>query len=241
MLKKEKEKARKMRSEGYSIKEIAKTLNVAKSSVSVWVRDIKLTGRQTRGLSANGGLRETIEKRRVTRLKNETAKRQIILDVAQREVEEISLKELWLIGVMLYWAEGGKTQRGLVRFSNGDPEMIKIMMAFFRRVCDVPEKKFRGYIHIHLHLDHKKAEKYWASETGIDLSQFFKTYRKICKISLLTSLLFCISRADTSAALLCITSSLRSSRYIAYQRISEIPFRKPSGICCKKLRIIRAR
>ena len=83
------------------------------------------------------------------------------------------------MGVMLYWAEGGKTQRGLVRFSNGDPEMIKIMMAFFRRVCQVPEEKFRGYIHIHPHLDHKKAEKYWAVVTNIAQSKFFKTYRKI--------------------------------------------------------------
>jgi len=86
------------------------------------------------------------------------------------------------MGTMLYWAEGGKTQR-MVRFSNGDPEMIKIMMAFFRRVCNVPEEKFRGYIHIHPHLEHTSAETYWSSITGIPLSQFFKTYRKPNKSS----------------------------------------------------------
>ena len=57
---------------------------------------------------------------------------------------------------MLYWAEGGKTRKGMVRFSNSDPEMIKIMMAFFRKVCNAPKEKFRGYIHIHPHLNHKK-------------------------------------------------------------------------------------
>jgi len=86
------------------------------------------------------------------------------------------------MGVMLYWAEGGKTQR-LVRFSNGDPEMIKIMMTFFRQVCNVPEHKFRGYIHIHPHLDHKNAEKYWSTITEIPLKQFFKTYRRPNKSS----------------------------------------------------------
>lgn len=80
------------------------------------------------------------------------------------------------MGVMLYWAEGGKTQR-MVRFSNGDPEMIKIMMTFFRRICKVPESKFRGYIHIHPHLDFRAAENYWSSISEISLDQFFKTYR----------------------------------------------------------------
>jgi len=56
--------------------------------------------------------------------------------------------------------------------------MIKIMMAFFRRICDVPEEKFRGYLHIHPHLDYKLAEEYWSSVSGIPTQQFFKTYRK---------------------------------------------------------------
>lgn len=84
---------------------------------------------------------------------------------------------------MLYWAEGGKTQR-MVRFSNGDPEMIKIMMAYFRNICDVDESKFRGYIHIHPHLDFRNAEKYWSNVTDIPLGQFFKTYRKQNRSSL---------------------------------------------------------
>ena len=80
------------------------------------------------------------------------------------------------MGVMLYWAEGGKTQKA-VRFSNGDPEMIKIMMVFFRDICGVPEEKFRGHIHIHPHLDHIEAEKYWSLVSEIPLSQIYKTYR----------------------------------------------------------------
>jgi len=179
MLKMEKEEAIKLRNKGLSINEISKKIGVAKSSVSLWVRNVELNSEQIESLSRKGFQIKIIEKRRKTRLDNEKAKRQVIIDKAQEQVIKLSEKELWLIGVMLYWAEGGKTQRGLVRFSNGDPEMIKIMMAFFRRVCKVPEKKFRGYIHIHPHLNHIKAEKYWASVAGISLKKFFKTYRKI--------------------------------------------------------------
>ncbi|KKP80160.1 MAG: hypothetical protein A2271_03655 [Candidatus Moranbacteria bacterium RIFOXYA12_FULL_35_19] len=178
MLKKEKEDSIRLRKKGLSIKEIAKKIGVAKSSVSIWVRNIELNLDQIEALSKKVSSIKVVEKRRQTRLKNEKGKRQIILDKAEKQIGKISQKELWLMGIMLYWAEGGKTQRGLVRFSNGDPEMIKIMMAFFRRVCNVSEEKFRGYIHIHPHLDHKKAEKYWSSIADIPLKKFFKTYRK---------------------------------------------------------------
>lgn len=172
----ERVEARKLRERGLSIKDISNSLGVAKSSVSVWVRDVELTPLQRHVLEMSSHSRTAVELRRQSRLANELAKRELVVLAAQKEVQKISKRELWLMGIMLYWAEGGKTQR-LVRFSNGDPEMIKIMMAFFRRVCEVPEAKFRGYIHIHPHLDHLGAEAYWSTISGISAQQFFKTYR----------------------------------------------------------------
>ena len=175
---KEKIKARKLRSEGWSINQIKDKLMVAKSSVSLWVRDIELTTAQKNCLSANGQMKEVVERRRATRLIMESAKRQIIIDSAKNEIKNISVNELRLIGIALYWAEGGKTVRGLVRFSNSDFLMIKVIMRFFREICKVPEHKFRGYIHTHSHLDYKRGELYWSEISGIPLKQFFKTYRR---------------------------------------------------------------
>ncbi len=56
-------------------------------------------------------------------------------------------------------------------------------MKFFKRVCKVPKEKFRAHIHIHPHLDIKKAENYWSSISGIPLKQFYKTYSKPNKSS----------------------------------------------------------
>jgi transposase-like protein len=178
----EKVQAISLRKSGYSIKDIARELGVAKSSVSVWVRDVELSPEEYMRLRANPFSEAAVEKRRQTRIINEESKRNLVITRAQEQISRISDKDLFLIGVMLYWAEGGKTQR-MVRFSNGDPNMIKIMMAFFRRVCEVPEGKLRGYIHIHPHLDHIVAEKYWSDVTGIPLDQFFKTYTKPNKSS----------------------------------------------------------
>jgi len=174
---KEKNLARQLRSQGLSLNEITKQLGLTKSSVSLWVRDIVLTPAQKKTLSEKGVSKELIEKRRATRLLHENNRRQLIVDTARKEIHKLSDKELWLIGIMLYWAEGGKTQRNMVRFTNSDPEMIKIMMAFLRRICQVPEQKFRCHIHIHPHLNYHQAERYWSSVAKVPLSKFFKTYR----------------------------------------------------------------
>src|SRR3989338_97017 len=178
----EKKIARELRSKGLSLNEIIAKTGFTKGSVSLWVRDIELTSEQKKKLSQKGLTKESIEKRRTTRLNRENIRRQITIDNAKKEIGAISLAELKLIGVMLYWAEGGKTH-GVARLSNGDPNVIKVMMEFFRKICNVPEKKFRGYIHIHPHLDVKRAEIYWSGVSGIPLNQFYKTYNKINKSS----------------------------------------------------------
>jgi hypothetical protein len=56
-------------------------------------------------------------------------------------------------------------------------------MKFFREICHVPEKKFRGHIHTHEESNVVKAEKYWSKITLIPMSQFFKTYTKPSRAS----------------------------------------------------------
>ncbi|NQV12859.1 MAG: hypothetical protein HQ530_00980 [Parcubacteria group bacterium] len=49
------------------------------------------------------------------------------------------------------------------------------MMLFFKEVCEVPKKKFRGHIYIHSHLNIKNALEYWHKISRIPKGQFFKT------------------------------------------------------------------
>ena len=130
----EKEKARILRKEGYSINQIVEEAGLTKSSVSLWVRDIVLTKVQKSRLSERGRSVESVERRRLIRLSNEQAKRQVIIDEAKKDFTSLSLKELKLIGIILYLGEGGKTERGTARESNSDPLVIKMMMRFFREI-----------------------------------------------------------------------------------------------------------
>ncbi|MBI2574116.1 MAG: hypothetical protein HYV78_01850 [Candidatus Wildermuthbacteria bacterium] len=178
----EKQFAKELRAKGWPLNKIQRKLGVSKSSISVWVRKVELTEHQKEKIHKGRFTRAVIERTRQTRLRNEDARRQTIINVAKEDLQKISSRELFLIGISLYWGEGGKTG-GIVRFSNSDPKMIRVMMRFFRILCGVSEKKFRGYIHIHPHLDHIEARKYWSQISGIPENQFYKTYRIPSKAS----------------------------------------------------------
>lgn len=183
-MKAEKKKlARKLRKQGWSLNKIRHKLKVAKSSVSIWVRDIELTCKQKQELSKKGIKKEVIEKRRKTRLEKESAKRQIIIDKAKNELKYLSKRDLWLTGIALYWGEGAKTLRSHVQFSNSDPRSVQLMMQFFQKICNVPKNKFRGHIYLHPHLSTNRAKRYWHNITNIPLNQFYKTSKQQSRAS----------------------------------------------------------
>lgn len=178
MKKEEQLKAVALRKEGVSMKEIAKKLQVAKSSISLWVRNVELSKQQLKALKNKTKSLEVVEKRRATRLKNEDARRKAIMVQAGKEIKNISRRDLQIIGLCLYLGEGSKAQRGAAKLANSDPAVIKIMMRYFREICHVPEKKFRAHIHTYSHLNVEEAEVYWSKVSGIPRGQFYKTYSK---------------------------------------------------------------
>ncbi len=175
MKKTEKDQARLLRKQGLSMNEIVSTLGVAKSSVSLWVRDVELTLEQKEGLSKKNRSVASIEKRRIARLTNERAKRDVVFNAAAADIKNLSKENLLYLGLGLYWGEGSKTSRGSVSFFNSDPRAIQIMKRFFKEICEMPDDKFRVHIFLHPHLDSEKAEQYWSEITGVPRTQFQKT------------------------------------------------------------------
>ncbi len=180
----EREKARELRREGKSMNQIIKETGFSKASVSFWTRDIILTPEQRKKISERGRSVESIERRRLSRLFNISQKRRKIIDAAKKDFSHLSLRDLKLIGTMIYWGEGGKTGHWSVRVANSEPLIIKVMMRFFREVCNVPENKFHAYIHTFENADVEETEKYWSKISGIPRSHFYKTYLKPGKASL---------------------------------------------------------
>ncbi len=181
----ERVKARKLRAQGLSLREISERIKCSKGSISEWVRDIPLTveqiarlkSKQDRG-RANAVNHPNSPKQVWAKIRND------IIASAVKEIPAVhSNLALKVVGTALYWAEGYKAAVNMVSFSNSDSKMVALMMRFFREICKVPKIKFRGAVHIHPHLDKTKAEKFWSKVSGIPLAQFHKTQFGISRAS----------------------------------------------------------
>jgi hypothetical protein len=77
---------------------------------------------------------------------------------------------------MLFWAEGSRA-RNAVRFTNSDPEMMRLFVAFLRRCFDVPDEKFR--LECNLFADHierqREIEQFWLDVVGVPRTCLTKT------------------------------------------------------------------
>lgn len=172
-----KQEAIKLRKNGFSVKEIQKRLRVSRSSVSLWVRDVKLTHSQIRRLYLNkktGALRGCIiaAMNKIRQRKELTCK---LIDEGKREAGRILKRDRFMAGIAMYFSEGDKAGKGVV-FSNSDPRAIEFMINWFREFCKVPEKKFRCYLYIHDNLDEIRAKKFWSKLLKLPISQFRKSY-----------------------------------------------------------------
>lgn len=173
----EKEQAKKLRLEGKSYNEILRLINISKSTLSLWLRDIPLTEKQiAEKFSKRQAHIATIARKK--RLKK-IEKVESIKLLASKEAPTKYTNPLFLAGLMLYWAEGDKsTDVEAVKFTNSDPKMIEFMMCWFRNICEAPENKFHIALHIHsLHIENNITE-YWSKITQIPILQFHKTQIK---------------------------------------------------------------
>ena len=172
-----KQEAIKLRENGFSVKTIQRKLQVSMSSVSLWVRDVKLTQEQIRKLylsKRTGALRGCI-----VAAMNKTKKREEstirLVEEGKKEVGNVSRRDRFIAGVLMYFSEGSKTGHSVV-FSNSDYRAIEFMAGWFREFCNVPEEKFRCYLYIHDNLDEANAKKFWSRIMKLPLTQFKKSY-----------------------------------------------------------------
>ena len=175
---KEKIKAQKLREQGRSIKEIAKTLKVSKGSVSIWCRDIKLTKKQIARLDKKQLKRGYTGRLKGARMQRERHLRNVeqFNNKGFKRVGKLNKRDLLIAGIALYWGEGDK-KNNCVRISNSDPEMVRFILNWYKIIWGISKQDIK--LHIGINYIHKKriniVEKYWSKLTGITRTQFGKT------------------------------------------------------------------
>ncbi|GAB1336075.1 hypothetical protein ACE1SV_26650 [Streptomyces sp. E-15] len=170
-------RARELRLRGWTYDGIEAELGCSRSSVSLWVRDLpRPEHRRTPGQAAAIARKGWEERLRVRDEERRRAK-----EDARRSIGELSPRELFLVGVGLYWAEGSKDKpydrRENVVFVNSDPAMITVFLAWLD-LLQVERERLRFGLMIHENADVRGAERYWAGLVGADASAFYKTTLK---------------------------------------------------------------
>lgn len=174
-----KEKAKRLRLQGYSIKRIAKLLGISISTSSLWMRDILLPAHIKKYLERQAG------EGRAKGWKVLRAMRDHQNDL-YREEAKASLRKMnftgdvWrLIGSLIYWCEGSKRDlHSGARLANSDPELVRLFLHAMRKGFGVEEKKLKALLHLHSYHDRERQTLFWSKITGIPKKNFYSPYIK---------------------------------------------------------------
>lgn len=168
-----KELAITLRKKGYSYSEILKDIPVAKSTLSLWLRSVGLAKQQKQKITEKrlaGALRGA-KSRRDYRLKIT----EDIKNKAAKEIGNINERDLWLIGISLYWAEGTKEREcgknsGII-FTNSDPRMILLFLKWLRTYFLIDRSEIIYEIYIHETANIESAKIYWSKILSISTEE----------------------------------------------------------------------
>ncbi|KKS31663.1 MAG: hypothetical protein UU93_C0015G0002 [Candidatus Amesbacteria bacterium GW2011_GWA2_42_12] len=177
-----KNKAIELRKQGFSYSEIIKQISVAKSTLSGWLRDVGLSKRQKQKLTKKK--LEAALRGGKARKDNRIFITKKIYEESKKDIGDISRRELWLMGVMLYWAEGHKEKEyrpgSGAQFTNSDPKMIRLFLNWLDKICDIKASEITFSIYIHENNKNRLelVKEYWADITGFKKDDFLQIYFK---------------------------------------------------------------
>jgi hypothetical protein len=164
----EREQARELRSQSWTLQRIADELGVAKGTVSVWVRDVDhVANPRNRGHPAGP--------KHPLRLKRE-AEIELCRAEASTFAALLGDEALMLFALGLYAGEGAKTQ-GCVSMANTNPMLLVVFATWLRRSFDIDEARLRVRLYLHDGLDLDAATAYWSALLRVPPEQFQKPYR----------------------------------------------------------------
>src|SRR3989344_155462 len=118
-------------------------------------------------------LRCAAEKKHHMRLEKE----KFLLVAGRKDVGKISRRDLFILGLALYWGEGYKGLSDELGFTNSDPAMILFFIRWLSKVYKIKPNQLILRVSINASHTHRvrQVEYYWSRLTGIQLSQFTMT------------------------------------------------------------------
>ncbi len=179
----DKQKAIALRKKGYSYSQIKDKLGINKSTLSGWLYDMPLSEKRIRELRDFSSKR--IERYRNTmQLKKETRLQEVYKKVS-KDIGKFSKREIFLLGLFLYWGEGTKTANSSTQLTNTNPAMLKFFIRWLE-LFGVNKRDLRVKLHLYSDMNINQSIAFWSKELKIPVSHFKKPYIKTTKLKSIT-------------------------------------------------------
>jgi len=160
------------KNDGLSINKISEKLGVSKSTISIWVRGIKLTDEQTYKNHCNyiGIVTPEMHKLHIEKCLMRRIKSQ---EEGKKKMRENSKD--FAFGCALFWGEGDKAQV-TVGFTNTDEVMLVFFINFLRKYFEVKNEDFSIRINCYLNnnITLEKIQEYWINKFGLSKDNLIK-------------------------------------------------------------------
>lgn len=179
----DKQKAINLRKKGYSYSQIKEKLGISKSTLSGWLYNMPLSDEKIKELRDFNPKR--IERYRNT-MKNKKDKRlKEIYKKVSKDIGKFSEREIFLLGLFLYWGEGTKSASCSTQLTNTNPAMILFFIKWLE-ILGVKRKDLKIKLHLYSDMKIKETIAFWSKTIKIPISQFKKPYIKETKLKSIT-------------------------------------------------------
>lgn len=179
----DKQKAILLRQKGLSYSQIKEKLGISKSTLSGWLYDMPLSEERIKELRDFSPQR--IERYRNTmRDKKETRLRDVYKKVS-KDIGQFSKREIFLLGLFLYWGEGTKRASCSTQLTNTNPAMLKFFIKWLE-LLGVNRKDLKVKLHLYSDMNINEGIAFWSKTLKIPVSQFKKPYIKETKLKSIT-------------------------------------------------------
>ena len=193
-----KDQAIELRRKGKSIKNIEKTLNIPRSTLSGWLKEIKLTEKQRQRLVKNWQNALVKARKKAVIWHNGQKKRRLIearqqalsvlsqIDTQNRHTLELALS-------MLYLGEGDKTQQ--TSMGSSSPIILRFFIKALNNLYGIKRSDLKCEIHLRSDQNEKNIIQYWSKELKIPDDKFkaykdkrtvksktYHTYKGVCVV-----------------------------------------------------------
>lgn len=157
-----KDKAIELRKEGYSYSHISSKIDVAKSTLSEWLKNTLFLPNEITKHNKLDNINNLINIKRSDKARSFKK----AFEYADKKVGKLSRRDVFMLGLGLYIGEGSKTANQ-IRIVNSDPRIIKFAIRWFKDSFGLTNNNFRVRLHIYPDNDEVNAINFWANYLNI--------------------------------------------------------------------------